>query len=552
MPSNEISRTILITGATDGIGLALAQRYAQADERLVLIGRRSLGDLDGSFFNESNYCQADLADSDSPLTIERWLNDRGIEQLDLLVNNAGAGYVGSIGEQTAESIGQLISVNLEAPIALTHALLPLVDACAGKLIFISSVASVLPGPNYAVYSATKAALDSFVRNLQVELAAADSAATAHLIHPGATRTGMHAKSGMALSAEEKAKFPSAEEVAEQIERVIERGPRRQAVGTTNRLGLAAGNLMPDTVERFMRGRAAKQAKPGLTAIETTADTEANEDTMEDTMAYTGIGTGVDIAGTPPPHCVITGAADGIGRALALAFSAAGYTITGIDIDSERSMRTQAEIINQGGAARFLIADLSACENVERAIAQLTTRPPIDILVHNAGINAVGAFDKQPLAPQLKVVDINLRAPMLVTAGLLKANHLVPSGQIICLASLSTFVGYPGAAVYAASKDGIVSYARSLSVALAGLGIQALTVFPGPTRTEHARRYSPDNRRESRRMPPETLARHVVKASQRRRRTLAPGMGSRVFAVLGRLAPRLTEQAMRKTMLDKLD
>jgi short-subunit dehydrogenase len=548
MPSNEMSRKILITGATDGIGLALARRYALADEQLVLIGRRSLDDLDGTFFNESNYCQVDLADSDSPLTIAGWLDDRGIEQLDLLVHNAGAGYVGSIGEQTAESIEQLVSVNLGAPIALTHALLPMVDACAGKLIFISSVASVLPGPDYAVYSATKAALDGFVRNLQVELAAGDNAATAHLIHPGATRTGMHAKSGLTLSAEEQSGFSSAEDVAEQIERLIERGPRRQAVGATNRLGLAAGNLMPDTVERIMRVRAAKQAKPGLTAIDTTADTEANADAVADTVTNTAAGKATD----SPPHCVITGAADGIGRALALAFSAAGYTITGIDIDSERSMRTQAEIINQGGAARFLIADLSTCENVERVIAQLTTRPHVDILVHNAGINAVGAFDKQPLAPQLKVLDINLRAPMLLTAGLLKANHLVPGGQIICLASLSTFVGYPGAAVYAASKDGIVSYARSLSVALAGLGIQALTVFPGPTRTEHARRYSPDNRRESRRMPPETLARHIVKASQRRRRTLAPGVGSRVFAVLGRLAPRLTEQAMRKTMLDKLD
>ncbi len=540
MPSNEPGRTVLITGATDGIGLALAHRYARQGERLVLVGRRSLGDLDATFFNEENYCRVDLASLDCAETVERWLSDRQISRIDLLVHNAGVGYVGPISEQTSEGIDQLIAVNLKAPIALTHALLPLIDACGGKLIYVSSVASVLPGPDYAVYSATKAALDGFVRNLQIELAAADSAVTAHLVHPGATRTGMHAKSGMDLSAEEQTRFASVEEVAAQLERVIDRGPRRQALGPSNRLGLAAGNLMPDTVERLMRARAAKQAPPASRTIEApifpTVDTGSASDKETDRQ----------------PHCVITGAADGIGRALALAFSAAGYVITGIDIDSERSMRTQAEIINRGGAARFLIADLSTSENVERVTAQLATRPPIDLLVHNAGINAVGAFDRQPLAPQFKVLDINLRAPLLLTAGLLRTDRLTPGGQIICLASLSTFVGYPGAAVYAASKDGVVSYARSLSVALAPEEINVLTVFPGPTRTEHARRYSPDNRRESSRMAPETLARHVVKASQRRRRTLAPGIGNRAFALFGRLAPRLTEQAMRKTIFDKLD
>ena len=153
---------------------------------------------------------------------------------------------------------------------------------------------------------------------------------------------------------------------------------------------------------------------------------------------------------------------------------------------------------------------------------------------------------------MKVLDINLRAPLLLTAGLLNADRLVAGGTIICLASLSTFVGYPGAAVYAASKDGLVSYARSLSVGLADRDIRTLTVFPGPTRTAHARRYSPDNRRESRRMPPEAVARQVVKATQRRQRTLAPGLSSRAFALMGRLAPRLAEQAMRKTLFDKLD
>ena len=539
MAGDKPNRTILITGATDGIGLALAHRYAQMGARLVLVGRRPLADLDAGFFAETNYCRADLADDDCVDVIEQWLEEQEIDQLDLLVHNAGMGYVGTIGDQPAENIDDLIAVNLKAPIALTHGLLNRVESAGGKLIYISSVASVLPGPDYAVYTATKAALDGFVRNLQIELAADHSAASAHLIHPGATRTSMHAKSGMALSAEEAARFPAPEAVAAEIERVIERGPRRQAIGTTNRLGLAAGNLMPDTVERVLRGRAAKAAKSDpASAVISAAETVTELDRS--------------VGENAALHCVITGAADGIGRALALAFSTAGYAITGIDIDSERAMRTQAEIINQGGKARFVIADLSSCEAVGRVVEQVCTRQPVDILVHNAGISAVGAFRKQPLAPQMKVLDINLRAPLLLTAGLLHADHLATGGMVICMASLSTFVGYPGAAVYAAGKDGLVSYARSLSVGLADRDIRSLTVFPGPTRTAHARRYSPDNRREARRMAPEAVARQVVRAAQRRQRTLAPGLSSRAFALMGRLAPRLAEQAMRKTLYDKLD
>jgi len=79
----------------------------------------------------------------------------------------------------------------------------------------------------------------------------------------------------------------------------------------------------------------------------------------------------------------------------------------------------------------------------------------------------------------------------------------------------------------------------------------LTVFPGPTRTAHARRYSPDNRREGRRMPPDVLAAQIVQAVQQGRSWLIPGWGNRVAAVVGVVAPRLMEQIMRRAILDRL-
>ncbi|MDQ6613078.1 MAG: SDR family NAD(P)-dependent oxidoreductase, partial [Gemmatimonadota bacterium] len=122
-------------------------------------------------------------------------------------------------------------------------------------------------------------------------------------------------------------------------------------------------------------------------------------------------------------------------------------------------------------------------------------------------------------------------------------------QLVFISSLSHFVGYPGAATYAASKDGLHAYASSLSASTRSLRV--LTVYPGPTRTAHARRYSPDNTRETRRMPPDRLALAILGAVQQRRRTLIPGAANRMFALLGVSARGLTNILMRRALFDKL-
>lgn len=516
---------VVITGATDGIGLALAQQYQQQGARLILIGRRLIESLDNTFFRPDCYCQADLANPDSAKHISFWLHENKITHLDLVIHNAAAGYVGPVETQGEENIRQLVNVNLRAPIMLSHALYPLVERAAGKFVFVSSVVAGLPGPDYAVYTATKAALDSFVRNWQIELRADHSPVQAQIIRPGATRTNMHEKSGADLQRLGWDRFPAPDAIAQQIVHATATNRQATTLGLLNSLLYTAGRRFPALLDRLVALRYHPIPQSPSHLVTQSSD--------------------------KPQHCVITGAADGIGRALAQQFTSSGATVTGIDVDVERATQTQADLINGGGRIRFLVADLTALPKMNNILERLATRPPIDIFIHNAGISAVGPFIASDIAHQCKVIDLNLTAPLLLTAGLLQRGMLTPQGSLAFVSSLSHFVSYPGATVYAATKDGVASYARSLAVALAPQGKHLLTVYPGPTRTAHARRYSPDNSREERRMAPERLAQQIARAIRQRQRHLIPSVAHRVTALAGQLWPHLTEEIMRRTVYERL-
>lgn len=246
------------------------------------------------------------------------------------------------------------------------------------------------------------------------------------------------------------------------------------------------------------------------------------------------------------HTVITGAAHGIGKALAHRFAQAGYAITGVDMDTAGAARVEREL-----DARFVIADLRSEADIARVLPKLIQGKPIDILIHNAGINAVGRFPDISIENHEHVIAVNFYAPMLLTAALLKADRIAKGASIVFISSLSHYTSYPGAATYAATKSGLASYARSLSIALAPQNIHVTTVFPGPTRTAHARRHSPQNTREEKRMPPEKLAHHIFRGVQKKKHLIVPGATNRMFALLGKWCPPLMEYAMRKVILEKL-
>ncbi len=511
---NNKRNTILITGATDGIGLALAKYYLSRNQNLVLIGRKNISDLDSTIFTSKNYCKSDLSLANCSGPVVEFIEHLKINRIDYIIHNAAIGHYGRNNE-SIDSVNDLIKVNVWAPMALTHQLFPFLSKENGKLIFISSVVSHIACPNYAVYGATKSALDGFARSLRAEL---QGQIKVMIIHPGATHTGMHSKMEIPTSVMNWQKFPSARYTAVKIAKAIERKSTQATIGLPNKSIRILGHFFPILIDNLQRLKNISDRENFLMSPKKES-----------------------------PICAITGFADGIGRSLAHQYAKNGYDVIGIDMDKIRAEKTIIELKKHNINATYLLADLSTNSGLTTVESKLESSKTIDVFIHNAGINCTGRFIDSDLTNQENVLRINLQAPIRITLSLLKQKKLTDGGSLVFISSLSKYVSYPSATVYAATKDGLASYARSLRISLHP-NINILTVFPGPTRTEHARRYSPDNSNEHKRMNPEDLAKKIYNAEKSKQRLLVPGVSNKLCAILGYFFPRIFENAMSKLFL----
>lgn len=242
-------KTVLITGATSGLGLELARLYAGDGSTLILSGRKPLQDLSDVLFTEETYLRCDLVRADAAETVTAWLEAHNVTHLDLLVHNAAVGWYGEVTRQSENSVDELLNVNLYAPVLLTRALLPLLRRSNGKVVFINSVAADLSAPDYAVYGATKAALAGFARNLWLELNGEVGVLT---FYPGAVDTPMHEKSGVPAGKFKRERFSSAEDVARQVYRAASSSRAAVTSGLGNKVLRALGHYFPNSLDAIMR------------------------------------------------------------------------------------------------------------------------------------------------------------------------------------------------------------------------------------------------------------------------------------------------------------
>lgn len=233
--------TVLITGATDGLGLALAKHYRKLGRTVIAVGRRAYTDLNSPPYPPERYIQIDLARPDADMMLIRALNALQVQSLDLVIHCAGTGFYGPVEQQEETDIERVVELNFTRPVQLTLTLSGRLEKSRGKVVFIGSVAASLPSPLYATYAATKRALEGFARSLRQETRGKYEV---QVIHPGAMRTGFHRKLGLNREEMDWEKFPDVDPVARSIARAVEGRNPVVTIGAANRLVSALARNFP--------------------------------------------------------------------------------------------------------------------------------------------------------------------------------------------------------------------------------------------------------------------------------------------------------------------
>jgi uncharacterized protein len=245
-------KTALITGASGGIGEALARTLAQHGYDLILVAR-TISKLEtlGAELNAKNGVQttsisSDLSAFDASEKLIAELETRELN-VDLLVNNAGFAEYGEFATGDPQKQQQMISLNILTLTMLTRALLPkMLERKFGRVMNVASTAAFMPGPLMSVYYASKAYVLSFSEALGEELLGTGVTVTA--LCPGPTESDFQARAAMQDSKLVQGKtLMTAKEVAEQGVAALERGQRVVIPGFINQIQAQVSRFLPRAI-----------------------------------------------------------------------------------------------------------------------------------------------------------------------------------------------------------------------------------------------------------------------------------------------------------------
>ena len=242
---------VLITGASSGIGLALAKLFAKDHINIVLVARRSdrLNEISDSLEKEFNIkcltIAKDLSASDSVKDVYDILSDNKIE-IEYLVNNAGFIVYGSFIDTKWSYENKMIRLHIESSTYLTKLLLrDMVRRGRGRVLTICSTGSFVPGPYSAVYCATKSYLLSLSEALSEELKGSGVTATA--LCPGGTRTDFYGIEKTDNRRNKVFSLMDADVVAEVGYRALKKGKLVVIPGFVNKMQVFVCRFLPSSI-----------------------------------------------------------------------------------------------------------------------------------------------------------------------------------------------------------------------------------------------------------------------------------------------------------------
>ena len=181
--------------------------------------------------------------------------------------------------------------------------------------------------------------------------------------------------------------------------------------------------------------------------------------------------------------VVTGAARGLGQAIAIKFAQAGANIALCDLQEDWLSETLEKVKSLGSRAETYGINVADVENVTEGIKAIESDfGQIDVLVNNAGITKDGLLMRMSEEDWDAVLDVNLKGVFLCTKAVMRGMMKQRSGTIVNIASVIGLMGNAGQANYAASKGGVISFTKTVAKELASRNVRCNAVAPGFIRT----------------------------------------------------------------------
>jgi len=246
---------VVLTGATGGIGRAIAERLDAQGARLLLVARNEarLNELRGFLGGDPHsIVVADLGETAGRSRLLQACREFAPDGIDLLINNAGVNEFGLFEEMAAEAITRLVSLNLLGPIMICQDLLPLLQQReTAQIINVGSTFGSIGYPGFSAYCASKFGLRGFTEALRRELA--DSGVQVSYFAPRATRTDLNTESINAMNDALGTAMDKPELVADELLRII--GPRPgkdKYLGWPEKLFVRINALLPAVVDNSLK------------------------------------------------------------------------------------------------------------------------------------------------------------------------------------------------------------------------------------------------------------------------------------------------------------
>jgi len=265
LPEPSDSATALVTGASSGIGEAIARELASRGHGVTLVARREerlrelAGELTGAHDVRAEAVPADLREVASREGLARRIRQLGLE-VEILVNNAGFGGSGNMAQADRKRLMAMVQVNCEALLDLQARYLPaMVQRGRGAVINVASTAAFQPLPGTATYAATKAFVLSLSEAVHEELKG--TGVTLMAVCPGPVKTEFTQAAGIDQAEDQVPEifWTSAEAVAKAAVDAAEKGKRAIVPGLLNRAGAITGQHAPRVLALPIAKRAWRQA-----------------------------------------------------------------------------------------------------------------------------------------------------------------------------------------------------------------------------------------------------------------------------------------------------